>query len=148
MGIINDVCVTPLKIIYGKSGDILHALKSTENSYSSFGEAYFSTVDKMAIKGWKNHRKMLLNIIVPSGAIRFVLYDDRKESKTYGIVQEVILSKENYQRLTIPAGIWMAFQGLSDDVNMLLNIASIVHDPEEAENLPVQNDRIPYQWIA
>lgn len=144
MGVINEVLLTPLHIIPGDSGDVLHALKQNEVSFKGFGEAYFSTVQKQAIKGWKKHRRMILNLIVPSGSIRFVLYDDRRESRSFQTIQEVILSKENYQRLTVPPGIWMAFQGLSNEVNMLLNIASIPHDPAEAEKLPIQNELIPY----
>ena len=148
MGPINGVIHTPLKIISGESGEVLHALKEWEESFQGFGEAYFSTVDFKAVKGWKKHRKMLLNLVVPIGSIRFVLYDDRPESKSYRQFDEYILSRENYQRLTIPPGIWMAFQGLSEGANMLLNIASIPHDPLEAENLPIQNELIPNPGFA
>ena len=148
MGVINEVILTPLRIIPGDSGDVMHALKQNEASFNGFGEAYFSTVQKLTVKGWKKHRNMVLNLIVPSGAIRFVLYDDRTDSKSFQIFQEVILSKENYQRLTVPPGVWMAFQGMSDEKNILLNIASIPHDPSEADNLPVQNELIPYQGFA
>ena len=148
MGIITDVMLTPLRIIPGNSGNVMHALKLHEASFHGFGEAYFSTVQKQAVKGWKRHRRMILNVIVPIGAIRFVLYDGRPESKSFQAVQDLILSKENYQRLTVPPGIWMAFQGLSDEVNMLLNIASIPHDPEEADNLPVRNELIPFQGFS
>ncbi len=148
MGIIKDVIITPLKLIPGDSGEVMHALKEWEPSFQGFGEAYFSTIHKNAVKGWKKHRKMILNLVVPMGAIRFVLYDDRSDSPTYKTIQELTLSRENYQRLTVPPGIWMAFQGLSDGVNMLLNIASIPHDPLEAKNLPIQNDLIPFNGFA
>lgn len=126
----------------------MHALKQHESSFQGFGEAYFSTVEKQAVKGWKKHERMVLNLIVPSGAIRFVLYDDRPASKSFQTIQELILSKENYQRLTVPPGIWMAFQGISDGLNMLLNIASIPHDPTEADSLPVQNELIPFHGFT
>ena len=148
MGVIDEVMLTPLRIISGDTGDVMHALKQQEASFCGFGEAYFSTVKNKAVKGWKKHRKMILNLIVPLGAIRFVLYDGRAGSKTFQTIQEFVLSRENYQRLTVPPGIWMAFQGLSDDVNMLLNIASIPHDPAEAENLPVENELIPFHGFA
>ena len=144
MGTIEGVQLTPLRIIPGELGDVYHALKEKEESFEGFGEAYFSTVNGYAAKGWKKHRKMVLNLIVPVGAIRFVLYDDRPESRTYRTFQECTLSKENYQRLTVVPGIWMAFQGRTDGLNMLLNIASIPHDPYESENLPIPNETIPF----
>ena len=148
MGAIEDVLLTPLRIIKGESGDVMHALKQQEESFKGFGEAYFSTVNQGAVKGWKKHRRMILNLIVPAGSIKFVLYDGRKESRTYETFQEVILSKDNYLRLTVPPGVWMAFQGVGGENNTLLNIASIPHDPLEAENLPIQNETIPYKGFA
>lgn len=144
MGVIEEVRLTPLRIISGDSGVVMHALKQHESSFHGFGEAYFSTIEKQAVKGWKKHKRMVLNLIVPAGAIRFVLYDDRPTSKSFQTIQELMLSKDNYQRLTVPPGIWMAFQGISDGLNMLLNIASIPHDPTEADSLPVQNELIPF----
>jgi dTDP-4-dehydrorhamnose 3,5-epimerase len=148
MGDIEGVMLTPLRVIKGESGDVMHALKQQEESFQGFGEAYFSTVRPGAVKGWKKHRRMLLNVVVPVGAIKFVLYDPRLGSNSYQTIQEVVLSIENYQRLTVPPGIWMAFQGVGPKENILLNMASIPHDPLEADNLPVQNESIPYSGFA
>ena len=136
----------PLKIIPGENGNVLHALKATEPEFISFGEAYFSTVLFKKKKGWKKHTRMTLNIVVPVGAIDFVMFDDRADSKTRGAFFEITLSRENYVRLVIPPGIWMAFAGSGAGENVLLNIASIPHDPAESENLPLKNDRINYTW--
>ena len=141
---IKEVVLTPLRIIENPAGNVLHAMKQPEATFAGFGEAYFSTIEYNMVKGWKKHTKMVLNVVVPCGSILFVLFDARESSNTYGEVMEVTLSKENYQRLTVPPGIWMAFKGVAKELNMLLNIASIPHDPEEAENLPLQNTLIPY----
>lgn len=140
------VMLTPLKIIEGESGNVLHGMKMSDPTFISFGEAYFSTVRSNARKGWKKHTRMTLNIVVPVGEIGFILFDDRTDSPTKGLFSEVRLSRANYQRLTVPPGIWMAFYGRGEGENMLLNLASIQHDPTEAENIPLENDRIPYSW--
>jgi dTDP-4-dehydrorhamnose 3,5-epimerase len=142
----DGVFLTPLKIIPGESGDVLHGMKASDPTFRSFGEAYFSTVKRGIRKGWKKHLRMELNLVVPVGEIGFVLYDDRQDSDTCNEFFEVRLSRENYQRLTVPPGIWMAFYGISPNENMLLNLASIQHDPAEAENLPLENERIRYSW--
>ena len=107
-----------------------------------FGEAYFSQVDKGAVKAWKCHKKMTLNLIVPVGEVRFVLFDDREISNVQ--FQEIIISKNNYSRLTVPPMIWVGFQGLSDGGSMLLNIADIEHDPNEVDRKEI--DKINYDW--
>jgi dTDP-4-dehydrorhamnose 3,5-epimerase len=146
MGIIKEVVLTPIKIIENPAGNILHAMKASDQGFTGFGEAYFSTVKYAAVKGWKKHTKMTLNLVVPNGAILFVLFDGREGSETYREIMEVELSPKNYQRLTVPPGIWMAFSGRSEGTSLLLNIASIQHDPAEAENLPIQNTLINYSF--
>jgi len=147
MGNIEGITLTPLKIITGANGNVLHALKAEESSFTGFGEAYFSTVNHGVVKGWKKHQRMVLNLVVPVGTIQFVVYDGRADSPTYGQIQDVVLSPEsNYQRLTVQPGLWMAFKGVSEELNMLLNLASIQHDPTEAENIPIENDVIPYHF--
>ena len=142
--IIEGVILTPLKQIVNPKGDLYHAMKQSDNGYKSFGEAYFSTVIKDEIKGWKKHTVMVLNLIVPIGAVEFIIYDDRIDSLTSNQFFSVILSQKNYQRLTVPAGVWMAFRGIGEDLNMLLNIASVEHDPTEA--ISKQLTDINYTW--
>ena len=141
---IEGLIVTPLKRIFNEKGDILHALKCSEESFSQFGEAYFSTVGMSDVKGWKKHSEMSLNLIVPAGSIRFVIFDDRDDSSTRGRFQEVIIAPDNYVRLTVPPKVWMAFQGVGNEVNMLLNIASIEHDPTESVNVALEC--FDYSW--
>ncbi|MES2588751.1 MAG: dTDP-4-dehydrorhamnose 3,5-epimerase family protein [Bacteroidota bacterium] len=130
---IDGVVLTPLKIIPNPKGDILHALKQSDSSFNEFGEVYFSFIHRDEIKGWKKHTKMTLNIVVPIGEIQFFVYDDREQSETKGKMFNVKLSKNNYQRLSLSPGLWMAFKGLESD-NMLMNFADIEHDSEESIN--------------
>jgi dTDP-4-dehydrorhamnose 3,5-epimerase len=139
---IKDVVITKLDIIDTLGGNVMHAMKGSSVGYAGFGEAYFSQVDKGAIKAWKRHKKMTLNLMVPVGEIRFVLFDDREVLNTQ--FQEIIISKNNYCRFTVPPMIWMGFQGFSDGGSMLLNIANMEHDPNEVDRKEV--DKINYNW--
>jgi len=134
----DGVIITPLKQIHNPKGDVFHGMKKSDNGYDGFGEAYFSTINKEEIKGWKKHTKMTLNLVVPVGEIKFVVYDEGvKEFFT------ITLSQNNYQRLTVRPNLWMAFQGVGE-YNMLLNLASIEHDPTEALNIDLSE--INYEW--
>jgi dTDP-4-dehydrorhamnose 3,5-epimerase len=113
-------------------------MKKSDSGYAGFGEAYFSTIHKEDIKGWKKHTKMTLNLIVILGEVEFVVYNQRE--KSFFIVR---LSKRNYQRLTIKPNLWVAFKGISKN-SILLNIADIEHDPNEAINRELKE--IEYGW--
>lgn len=127
----DGVILTKLKQVQNTKGDILHVLRKSDPGFQNFGEVYCSEVDKGVIKGWKKHKKMTLNIVVPVGKILFTIYDD--QSKEFF---RVTLSRQNYQRLTIKPGLWVAFSGISN-INMLINVASIEHCPSESENKPL-----------
>ena len=144
MGKIDGLDVTPLKIIETVGGNVLHAMKSTEEQFVGFGEVYFSTVHPGIVKAWKKHRKMTLNLVVPVGKILFVCFDDRKSSPTCGIYNEIEMSIKNYQRLTVPPMIWMGFQGTSNEMSLLLNVASIPHEQNEMDIKDLS--AIKYDW--
>jgi len=132
----DGVTLTSLRKIEHSKGDVFHAMKASDKGFSGFGEAYFSTVNKSDVKGWKKHTKMTLNLVVVTGEVEFVVHN--------GIdFFNVKLSKGNYQRLTVEPGLWVAFRGLSNE-NILLNLASIEHDPNESEN--VHLNAFDYDW--
>jgi dTDP-4-dehydrorhamnose 3,5-epimerase len=130
--LIEGVILTSLMKIESPEGCVLRYLRDNDVGFNQFKESYFSTVNKDVIKPWKRHMKMSLNIAVPVGEIKFVLYDNRPTSSTYGSFNQIILSPENYLRLTVPADVWMAFKG-QGNYNLLINTADLVHDPDEVE---------------
>jgi dTDP-4-dehydrorhamnose 3,5-epimerase len=139
---IPDVTLTPLKVIEGAQGNIMHGVRSDDETFVGFGEVYFSTVHGGEKKPWRRHSKVTLNLLVPHGEIRFVLCDDRDGPGP--VFWEINMSLENYQRLTIPPGIWLAFQGVSEGTNMLLDLIDSPHDPDESDKRALEE--IPYDW--
>jgi len=139
---IDNLLLTSLDIIDTPGGNVLHAMKKNDEGFSGFGEVYFSEVGFKSIKAWKRHKDMTLNLIVPFGKIKFVLFDDRVESiKKF---QEVIISLDNYYRLTVPPMVWMGFQGLSSKGSIVLNVANIVHSDDEVDRKQI--NEINYDW--
>ncbi len=134
----DKIILTKLQKFDNPRGNVFHALKKSELTFAGFGEAYFSTIYKNDIKGWRRHNEMTLNLIVPVGEIEFVIYNDfTNEFFT------TKLSLNNYQRLTIKPGLWVAFKGIEES-NLLLNLASIEHDPAESDLIPI--NEIQYEW--
>jgi len=142
---IDGVVFTSLSIIDTKGGDVLHAMKLSDVGFSGFGECYFSTIESGAIKGWKLHREMVLNLVVPIGSVRFVIFDDREDSEPICQFSDFVLSRNNYGRLTVPEKLWVGFQGVDEQDSLILNIASIPHCPDEVERKML--DEIDYSWI-
>ena len=140
------VIVTPLRQVFDERGKVMHMLREDDAVFSKFGEIYFSCTYPGAIKAWHLHRKMTLNYAVVFGAVKCVLYDDRPNSKTRGLVEEYFLSPENYFLLTVPPLVWNGWKGIGEKVSVVANCATMPHDPDEIDRLLPNDSSIPYNW--
>ena len=146
MPMIDGVKVKPLRQICDERGKVMHMLRADDPDFVAFGEIYFSTVFPGAIKGWHIHKRMTLNYAVPSGQIKFVLYDDRPGSPTHGQINELFLGPDSYQLVVVPPLVWNGFKGVGTEPAVVANCASIPHDPEEIDRRDPFDPRIPYDW--
>ncbi len=145
-GGIEGVEVVALRRIPDERGTILHMLRSTDEHFKGFGEIYFSTIYSGVVKGWHKHREMTLNYACIFGRIKLALYDDRPESPTAGVVQEVFLGPDNHSLVVIGPGIWTGFKGLTEPFSIVANCCTHAHDPERTTRLDPHENEIPYDW--
>lgn len=136
---LDDIIVADLSRIPTSGGDVLHALKKSDRGFEGFGEAYFSWVDHGVVKAWKRHNQMTMNVVVPVGQVRFVFFIDGTD-----ILRVEEIGVDRYVRLTVPPGICFGFQGIKEPQSLLMNIASIPHDPDEVDRFPLNH--IKYNW--
>ena len=134
----DGIILTPLKKIYHPKGDILKGITKSDSEFNEFGEAYFSVINQGDIKGWKKHTKMISNLIVVVGEIEYVFHNENTKE-----FFNIKMSQNNYKRLTVKAGLWMASRGIEKH-NILFNLSNIEHDPNEV----ISNDlnKIDYRW--
>jgi dTDP-4-dehydrorhamnose 3,5-epimerase len=143
---IEGVRLTKLSQFHDERGKVMQMLRNDSSDFSEFGEIYFSTIHPGAVKAWHRHSAMTLNYAVVFGQIKFVLYDDRPESPTRGEIQELFISPENYYLVTVPPLIWNGFKAVGAVEAIVANCATIPHEAEEIQRLPVESDAIPYVW--
>ena len=126
----NPFTKTELKIISTDGGNIFHAYLKNNPDQIDIHEVYFSTINYNQIRGWKKHKDMTVNLIVPIGRVKVHMIqeiDSGFEHKRF----EEILSQNPYFRLSISPGTWFAFEGLSKPKSLICNIADKPHDPLE-----------------
>ena len=139
---LDEIVVVPLRQIATEGGDVLHAMKSSDIGFSGYGEAYFSRVNSGAIKAWKRHSRMSMNLIVPVGTIKFVFHLETLTPNSSYRIEEI--GEFNYARIMVPPGIIFGFQGMDKSSSVLLNISDIEHDPNEVERFPI--DAFNFRW--
>jgi dTDP-4-dehydrorhamnose 3,5-epimerase len=143
---IHDIKITPLKIISDNRGKVMHMLRKDSDVFDKFGEIYFSTINYESIKAWHLHKESTLNYVCIKGNVKLVLFDDRKESPTKGILQEIILTPKNYFLVTIPPMIWNGFKGLDKEESIIANCLNMPHNEKEMVRIDPLDKSIDYKW--
>ena len=144
---IQGVKIIKKKVLSDDRGKILHMLKKTDKEFIKFGEIYFSFVFPKKIKAWHIHKKMTLNYVAIFGRIKLVLFDDRKNSKSNGVIEEIFLSNKNHFLISIPPKIWNGFCSADNKLAILANCSNIPHNKKEILRINYNDPKIPYNWL-
>jgi len=140
---IDGLIITPIRRIAIPKGDVRCLLKDGDPGFDGFGEAYCSSIEGLAVKAWKCHRRMTVNLVPIKGSTCLKVHDDRPESTTRGETWSQILSPY-LCRVTIPPELWFGLQGIGTEENIVLNLASLPHDDAECDELPPESFGSPW----
>lgn len=87
------------------------------------------------VRAWHRHlRGQVDYFICITGAIKVCAYDDRKNSKTFGELDEIILSEENLKIARIPGLLWHGYKAIGvKPVKVLYGVTRLYDykDPDE-----------------
>ena len=143
---IHDITISPLKIITDNRGKVMHMLRSDSKVFKKFGEIYFSTIFENKIKAWHLHKDSHLNYACISGSVKLVLFDNREGSSSKNMYQEIILSQQNYNLVTIPPNIWNGFKGLNFKESIIANCLTLPHNEKEMVRKDPDDKTFNYKW--
>lgn len=79
---------------------------------------------------------------------KIVVYDQREDSSTKGLINEFFIGEDNLVLLKIPGECWHGFKAIGTKPVVLVNFPTELYDyndPDE-ERLPPNTDKIPYDW--
>lgn len=113
-----------------------------------FAYAYVFTVRPGKIKGWGLHQRHEDRYLILYGDMEVVMYDEREDSPTRGLVASAVLSESRRRLMNIPPGIWHANRNIGDSDVVVVNFPTTPyeHDNPDKFRLPLDTDRIPYTW--
>jgi dTDP-4-dehydrorhamnose 3,5-epimerase len=145
---IDGVAVKKLKVIPDERGRLMEMVRADDEHFIQFGQVYMTTAYPGVVKGWHYHKKQHDNMVVVTGMMKIVLYDNREGSQTKGEINEFFAGKHNPVRITIPPGVCHGFKCISDEEAIVINTVTEPYDyenPDEFRIDPHDND-IPYEW--
>ncbi len=146
--LIQGVRVKALKVIPDERGRLMEMLRSDDEIFLQFGQAYMTTMFPGVTKAWHYHKLQTDHFVCVRGTIKLALYDEREDSPTKGVVNEFFLGDHGPQLVQIPHHVWHGFKNVGEGESIIVNIVTHPYDcahPDEFRIDPHQN-HIPYSW--
>ncbi len=148
--LIDGVELKQLKKNVDERGYLCELLRKDWGVYKEFAMTYFSITFPGVVRGWHRHpkNKQIDNMSILQGTGKIVVYDDREDSSTKGIVNEFVLGEDNPTLVRIPGECWHGFKALGVKPVLLINFPTALYDYEkpDEERLPPDTNKIPYDW--
>jgi dTDP-4-dehydrorhamnose 3,5-epimerase len=129
-------------------GYLMEILRCDDTIFAGFGQAYVALNYPGIIRAWHWHERQEDVWAVVRGMVKAVLIDRRRDSPTFGEVEQFFLGEENRIALRIPAGVLHGYKTIGVEPSLLLNFPSRPYDPEDPDErrLPYDSPEVPYQW--
>lgn len=145
---IEGVAVRELRQIHDERGYLMEMLRSDWPEFEKFGQCYVTTANPGVVKGWHYHKLQTDHFIVLRGSAKVVCYDDRKDSKTKGDVDEFFPGERNPLLIKIPPGVLHGFKAVGSEPVYLVNLPTRLYNYEEPDEyrLPYDTEDVPYDW--
>jgi dTDP-4-dehydrorhamnose 3,5-epimerase len=146
--VIHQVSVVPLKKVVNERGHLLEIQRADEPHFPGFGQVYVTMTLPGVVKAWYRHHKQIDQIALASGSLLLVLFDDRPESPTSGLLQQIQITEQAPLLVQIPTGVWHGFQAVGSDPACLLHLnnAPIDLENKDEDRLPHDDTGIPFRW--
>ncbi len=145
---IEGIEVKELKLIPDQRGRLMEILRADDRIYKGFGQVYMTTAYPGIIKAWHYHAKQDDYFTCIRGEIRLALYDARKKSKTFGEINEFILSLDAPKLIQIPKGVYHGFKCIGSEEAVVINIPTKTYNKDNPDEYRVDpyDNRIGYDW--
>jgi len=146
--LIEAVAVRHAKVLPDQRGRLGEIFRADDPWFEKFGQVYFTTTYPGVVKAWHYHKKQTDHCYVARGMVKIALYDQRGESPTKGVVNELYLGEHCPGLVRIPPGVLHGWMCVSRQEAYIINVVSEMYDyasPDESRIDPHDND-IPYDW--
>ena len=146
--LIHGVQLKQLRWIPDERGKLMEMLRCDDTMFEKFGQVYVTTCYPGVVKAWHYHQNQSDNMVVVKGMAKVVLYDQRENSATKGLVNEFFIGEDNPMLIHIPAMVLHGFKACGTEPAYMVNTVTQPYnhkEPDEFRIDPFDND-IPYDW--
>jgi dTDP-4-dehydrorhamnose 3,5-epimerase len=145
---IEGVKVKQLKMIPDERGFVMEMLRSDDEIFQKFGQVYLSVAYPGVVKGWHYHKLQTDYFTIVKGMMKVVLYDQRKDSQTYGQINEFFMGEQRPILLVIPTYVVHGMKAVGTEPGYLINCPTLSYDHKSPDEYRIDphGGEIPYNW--
>ena len=142
---IDGVAVKKLKTHCDERGLFRELIRCTDDFFTpGFGQLSHSLVNEGVVKAWHAHVEQSQWNYVVNGLIRVALYDNRKDSKTYGEFMEFQCGDMHDPKVYFfPPGVLHGYKCLKGPMNIIY-VTSGTYDLND--EIRIQHSEVNYDW--
>jgi len=145
---IDGVKVKQLKMIADERGFVMEMLRSDDEIFERFGQVYLSVAYPGVVKGWHYHKLQTDYFTIVKGMMKVVLYDQRKDSQTYGQINEFFMGELRPMLLVIPPYVVHGMKAIGTEPGYLINCPTLPYEHKSPDEYRIDphGGEIPYNW--
>jgi dTDP-4-dehydrorhamnose 3,5-epimerase len=146
--VIDGVKVKQLRILPDQRGRLMEILRSDDEVFAKFGQAYITTAYPGVVKAWHYHKIQQDNFAVIYGMVQIALYDSREASPTKGEVNVFHAGVHNPILIHVPPLVYHGFKNIGTEEAIILNLPTEVYNYEAPDEyrLDAHTKDIPHDW--
>lgn len=138
----------PINTYVDDRGYLTQIIQETDGVLASIKRLYITgNFARGVIRGYHKHAREWKGFFVASGAAKFVLVDDRQDSKTFKNIDSYVLSSRSPSVLIVPTGVYNGWMSL-DDNTILLGISTDPFDRNNPDDTRIPPDTFGDVWAV
>ena len=146
---IDGVKTKKLNVFPDERGWLMEILRCDDDIFKKFGQVYVTTAYPDVVKAWHLHKVQTDNFTCVCGMMKVVLYDDRKDSKTYREINEFFIGEKNPMLISVPPFVYHGFKAIGEKTAYFLSVPTMPYNYKKPDEyrLPPDTSEIPYDWV-
>lgn len=115
-------------------------------------QVHITTTFAGRVRAWGLHPLGTDRLFVVSGLVKLVVFDGRKDSPTFGQLNEFVVSEKNPGLLIVPPNLYHGWKNIGTSEAIIINMPARMYEYEhpDALDLPWDSEAasrtIPYTW--
>jgi dTDP-4-dehydrorhamnose 3,5-epimerase len=150
---IDGVSFRPTRPVAHDDGHVTEVARTSWDIVKSpIVQVHLTTTFANRVRAWGLHQQSTDRLFVVSGLVRFVVFDGRKGSSTFGQFTELVVSEKNPGLLTIEPNLYHGWKNIGTTEASIINMPSRLYDYDKPDALDLPWDSeaarrlIPYRW--